>query len=567
MHLSFFKARLQSLPIWVYLLFLSAIIVMVSLIFQWPDTTIFPMDDTYIHFVYAQNLVEHGQLVFNSTDEKGVGSTSLLWVLLLAGGDLLGLPIHVVAKVLGIGSLVIVGITLFLLLRSIWGSTPAIAAAFLITLSGNMLWFTLSGMETMLFLALGVLALWIYKAERWFLLGIVLGMLVLTRPEGISLATAIGCIELIRQKGIKRGIVVTAVVCILTCAPWFVYLLYRTGYFFPTSVLSKTLTFSVSKPWVMEINEFLGLVGRFPALTYIGTWMIYFLVFTLCGKAFPPPSIDLSTLTGIPGYTLSLWTVVGLVTVIIPLVIASVRRVPALRKWSNWLQQDAHRPMFVLLVWTILQNAAYILFMPIPGTASRYGALNHIVFWLVLVNGFIYYGDRRCLLVWLGIGTIFIASSNTVYWHGVYRANIQHMQNVRKTAAHFVREHFSPDEVCAAYDVGAVRYYSQWPIVDMAGLIDPIVVKRMLAGEGDEYLVENDVTCVIWPGRIDTMGKGWWFNLAEIMGIQSTSLFKMKEVAMFKIDYHQWLQGYLPTGNYQASVTVYRLEVPTTSSE
>jgi hypothetical protein len=223
--------------------------------------------------------------------------------------------------------------------------------------------------------------------------------------------------------------------------------------------------------------------------------------------------------------------------------------------------------MFVLLVWIIFQNAGYILFMPIPGTASRYGALNHIVLWLVLVNGFQYISDRRCLLIWLSIGTVIIAASNTIYWRGVYRANIEHMQNVRIEAAHFVSDHFSPDEHCAAYDVGAIRYYSQRPIVDMAGLINPIIGTRMLAGEGDKYLVEKGITCVVWPGRIDTVGKGWWFNLAEIMGIQSTSLFTMEEVAMFQIDYQQWLQGYLPTGNYQASVTVYRLEEAVTSNE
>jgi hypothetical protein len=565
--LASFRSRLDSLPSWIYLILIVATIIVVSALFQWPGTTNFPMDDSYIHVVYAQNLVEHGQLMFNSSSERGVGSTSLLWVLLLASGELLGLPIHVVAKVSGIGSLVIVGVGLFLLLRSTWGSMLALAAAFLITLSGNMLWFALSGMETMLFLALGMLALLVYKAERWFLLGIVLGMLILTRPDGLALAIAIGCIDVLRHKNINKGILVTAGICVVVCAPWFVYLKWRTGYFLPTSVISKTLAFTISKPWIMERNEFLGLVGRFPALTYIGTWMIYFLEFTLCGMAFPPPRIDLSIMTGIPGYTLSLWAVAGLVGVIIPLGIASSRRVPAFHKWSHWLQKDANRPMFVLLVWAIFQNAGYILFMPIPGTASRYGALNHIVLWLVLVNGFLYIGERGRLSFWLGIGILFITISNMVYWSGVYRANIQHMQKVRKTAAHFVNEHFSPDERCAAYDVGAVRYYSQRPIVDMAGLIDPIAGKRMLEGEGDEYLVENGVTCVVWPGRIDTVGQGWWFNLAEIMGIQSTSLFQMKEIAMFEIDYHQWLQGYLPTGNYQASVTVYRLEEPVTSNE
>ena len=567
MRVSSFKSRFHALPIWIFPILIITTILLASVAFQWSYSPLLPMDDTYIHFVYAQNLVEHGQLMFNYASEKGVGSTSLLWVLMLASGYLLGLPIHVVAKVLGIGSLIIVGIALFLLLNSIWGSTLGLAAAFLITLSGNMLWFALSGMETMLFLALGILALLVYKAERWVLLGIVLGMLILTRPDGLALAIAIGCVDLIRHKTIQKGILVTVAVCVVVCAPWFVYLKWRSGYFLPSSVISKTLTFTVGKSWMMDRNELINIVGRFPPLTYVAMWMIYFLEFSLGGMAFPSPQIDISTVAGMSGYTLSLWAVVGLVGVILPLVISSIKRVPPIRKWSHWLQKQAHQPMFVLLVWTILQNAGYAIIFPIPGTASRYGALNHIVLWLLLVNGFLSIGGRRRLLIWLSIGTIFIATSNTLYWSGVYQANIQHMQNVRKKAAHFVSEYFSPDELCAAYDLGAVRYFSQRPITDMAGLIDPIAAKRIQVGEVDEYLIENGVTCVVWPGRIDTMGKGSWFNLAEIMGLQSTSLFKMKEVAMFEVDYHQWLHGYLPTGNYQAEVTIYQLEEPAESNE
>jgi hypothetical protein len=67
---------------------IATAVVITSLLFLWPAPFEFPMDDTYIHFVYAQNLVEQGRLMFSFPSEKGVGSTSLLWVLLLAGGPL-----------------------------------------------------------------------------------------------------------------------------------------------------------------------------------------------------------------------------------------------------------------------------------------------------------------------------------------------------------------------------------------------------------------------------------------------------------------------------------------------
>ena len=40
--------------------------------YLWPSPLEFPMDDSYIHFVYAQNLSEHGGLFFNFSAVLGM---------------------------------------------------------------------------------------------------------------------------------------------------------------------------------------------------------------------------------------------------------------------------------------------------------------------------------------------------------------------------------------------------------------------------------------------------------------------------------------------------------------
>ena len=256
------------------------------------------MDDTYIHFVYAQNLSEQGKLFFSLPDEKGVGSTSILWVLLLASGHKLGLPMHGLAKALGILSLATVGVGLHELLDPIWRRLPAMAGALLIVLSGNMIWFALSGMETMLFLGLGVLALLIYRKELWGWLGIVLGLLILTRPEGLALVVAIACIELWRNKGMQRGFVFASLIGLIICGPWFGYLLWRTGYILPTSAIGKQLTFSIGTRVVTGMSGSLAVLGRFPALVYVFLWPVYLLEFALGGIALPPPRIVVGNVIG-----------------------------------------------------------------------------------------------------------------------------------------------------------------------------------------------------------------------------------------------------------------------------
>ena len=99
------------------------------------------MDDSYIHFVYAENLSESGGLFFNSPDEVGVGTSSLLWVLILAAGNWAGLSMHWVAKLVGMAALAAVGIGLYHLLRPLLSHWMALASALLVVLSGHMLWF------------------------------------------------------------------------------------------------------------------------------------------------------------------------------------------------------------------------------------------------------------------------------------------------------------------------------------------------------------------------------------------------------------------------------------------
>ena len=197
------------------------------------------MDDSYIHLVYAENLSEHGGLFFNDPSEKGVGSSSILWVLILGAGNWAGLSMHWVAKLVGVASLSVVGIGLYHLLRPLVLPWIALVGSLLVILSGHMIWFALSGMETMLFLALGILALLCYREERWGWLGVALGLLIITRIEGIILALVIGGFDIWRHKAIRRGLLVVGALSILIGGPWMLYLWLRTGYFLPTSGIGR----------------------------------------------------------------------------------------------------------------------------------------------------------------------------------------------------------------------------------------------------------------------------------------------------------------------------------------
>jgi len=59
------------------------------------------IDDAYISYRYAHNLIEGQGLVFN-TGEYVEGFTNLLWTLMMTVPEALGLPLHLFAAFLGV---------------------------------------------------------------------------------------------------------------------------------------------------------------------------------------------------------------------------------------------------------------------------------------------------------------------------------------------------------------------------------------------------------------------------------------------------------------------------------
>ena len=464
---------------------------------------------------------------------------------------------HWVAKLVGLASLAAVGVGLYYLLRPLLPAWVALVAALLVVLSGHMLWFALSGMETMLFLALGVLALLFYREQRWGWLGVALGLLIITRLEGVALVLAITLLDVWRYRSVRGGLLVAGGITALICCPWILYLWLRTGNIIPTSGLGKHFSLIASIRVAAKSNRALGLISRLPALAYPLIWTGYMIEFILGGFALPAPYLNISLGLGSFSYKLSVWAILGLVAVVLPLMWVSLARLAKFLKTPGWAQDQARLPLLLLLVWMVMHNLVYLVYLPSIGTASRYAALNHIGLWLVLGLGLWLVRQTR-YRYWLAAGLAVIALANTVYWNKVYDANLEHMLLVRIAAAEYLRDNLVQGETCAASDIGALRYYGQRPLVDLGGLIDPGLRRWYLAGKLDEYLLDNRVSCLALPGRSGVATDGV-FDIAKELGISNSDLFELEQGKVFQIDRERWLLGYYPTINYQATVTIYKL--------
>ena len=150
----------------------------------------FPLDDAWIHQTYARNLAERGEWSFVPGKPSG-GSTAPLWSALLAGGHLLssGTPFAwtYFLGLLGLIGLGLAGEGIFRRETGRGGWLPW--AGIFLAGEWHLVWAAASGMETILypFIVTAVLVLLLLVSHDYFRIGLLIGLSLWTRPDGMTL--------------------------------------------------------------------------------------------------------------------------------------------------------------------------------------------------------------------------------------------------------------------------------------------------------------------------------------------------------------------------------------------
>ena len=150
----------------------------------------FPLDDSWIHMTYARNLALYGQWAFQP-GKPSAGSTSPLWTVLLSIGFLLKLAPYFWAYFLGALLLWGMGLLGEMVVRRV---SPAYQSRFpwvgvFLILEWHLVWSAASGMETLLhaLLITTVLGMLMSGSRRFMTLGLLTGLSVWVRPDGLTL--------------------------------------------------------------------------------------------------------------------------------------------------------------------------------------------------------------------------------------------------------------------------------------------------------------------------------------------------------------------------------------------
>ena len=218
----------------------------------------FVNDDAFISFRYADNLVRHGELVFN-VGERVEGYTNFLWTLLMAGVMALGADPVPWSKWLGIafavGTLLVIArfTGRYTEERSTW---DAVGPLLLAGAPAYACWST-GGLETSQFTFFATLGWTAYLTERaegrrWPLSGVFFALSAMARPEGMLLFGLTGLhrlLELIASREWpERQDWVWGFGFALVFVPFFAWRWVYYGWPFPNTYYVKTGAKSFWKP-------------------------------------------------------------------------------------------------------------------------------------------------------------------------------------------------------------------------------------------------------------------------------------------------------------------------------
>lgn len=438
----------------------------------------FPLDDSWIHQTYGRNLAQTGEWAF-TPGVPSAASTSALYTVILSVGYKLNLPFLVWTHGVGIFALALSGVVAnrfghFFDRTGRLGLCLGLAIVF----AWHLIWSAVSGMETAIFNLMTLVVIYLawhvltapQKTTREILLhslcfGIASAILTLTRPEGILLVGLTGMvIWLTRSNRVWdwRQSVTTGIVFIIAMSPYLALNMHLTGGLLPDTAAAK-----------------LASIRPLLALSYVER--VNLLI---------QPLLAGGQVLLIPG--------------LIFFIVKHLRQVA---------QRDFKSAFFLLLpLWVVALIALYAAWLPAHYQHGRY-VIPAVPSWIIAggigTYGLIRAGRHSFLgrtfsrVLALTSALIFVFCA-FVLGLSAYKTDVAIINEEMVATAHWVDENIPESEFVAIHDIGAVGYFTERPILDIAGLVSPEVVPALGDPEALWSLIEDRgaVYLIAFPDQI-----------------------------------------------------------------
>jgi hypothetical protein len=405
----------------------------------------FPLDDAWIHMVYARSLAAFQGFAYNP-GQLETGATSPLWDMLLVPASwtakLLGISVVLPAKLTSIVAGVGVSVGAARVARVLgFGLAVEISAGLAIALDPGLAFAQVSGMEVMLACAIAFWAVGELAADRIWPASIAAALAPLARPEMILLTVpALAILEwrLHRRSASLRTRLVALVPALACVGGWMTYCLLVSGYPLPSTFYAK---FS-SRLQFFDHNVVLLLAQVLPSWP----WFVR-------GTGF--------VLWGVGAVVLCRKGLAGALAAAFP--VAYLLAVAVSQYWPEALPFYWQRYLLPALPFILLCMAA--------------GGV-HAVLWAWQRRHRSWSPARAVVVAILVLGSVMALPSAWKSSANLYAWNCQNIEELNVAMAVWLRDHAAAGETVAVTDAGAARYFGDRPILDMLGLNNHRFLRR-----------------------------------------------------------------------------------------
>jgi len=431
----------------------------------------FPVDDAWIHQVYARSLLRDGSLSYNpGTPEAGF--SSLLWLVVSVPAQLaarVGVPIALGAKFTSVLCAMAAAAGLGRVALALGATRRAsLAAVALTALSWGSAFAAVSAMEASLALACCAWALASHLEARPLAAGLWLGAACLARPECAVVAAVVG-VDALATRDVTRAVKTGAPVA-LACALWAAVTWSITRHLLPNTFYVKSQHVSAAANAPVFLRDVLAGEGVPHALV-----------------AAPLVALGLHARR-----VRGVWVVAA----------AAVLGVAAVA---------LSRPLFAGVTFFQLRYFLPLSMLAVPVASLGLDALGQRV------------SQRAQTAALVGGGLFLLAGAPSLLWS--YRTHCAEVRALHTDVARYVAREAPPGARVAVEAAGAMRYWGGREVVDLYGLNRASVAFARSNRERTCAIVRGGATLVAVPP--------WWEpRLRPAMELQALRAYRVAESAI-----------------------------------
>ena len=392
----------------------------------------FPLDDSWIHLTYARNLAVYGEWAFQP-GKPSAGSTAPLWTALLAIGFFLKIGPYIWTYLLGTLLLWGMGLLAEVVVRRV---SPAYQSRFpwvglFMILEWHLVWSASSGMETLLhaLIVTIVLGMLMSGSRRFMTLGLLTGLSVWVRPDGITLLGPV-VVHALAGGGVAkkrwRDLSLFGIGFASLFVPYLLFNLVLAGTPMPNTFYAK------QAEYVSWQNEpFLSRFGKL-SLQFLAGPSLALLPGAIAWLIVSIRKRDWGTLAGMVWFAGYLFLY--------------VERLPVYQHGRYIMPA---MPIFFL--WGLAAITEFI-------SSKKFGRYH----WAVS-TGWTLLSGILCVTFW-------IVGAKT------YAEDVALIESEMVASAKWIAYNVPAGELVAAHDIGALGYYDHHALIDLAGLVSPEVI-------------------------------------------------------------------------------------------